>query len=74
MLRAWQERRAAARLERLRRDADYWRQEATRLSLLAYGVPDIMAEPMRWGRLQNAANWAKHRERECRAAIAKATK
>ena len=72
MIKAWRTRRAAAKVARLENDAEYWRQEATRLSIAAYHL-DMMAEPLKWGRLQSAANWARHSERKARAAIAKAT-
>lgn len=62
---AWKARRRAARIRRLENEAECWRSEATRLSMLAYSL-DAMAEPLRWGQLQNAANWAKYHEREVR--------
>lgn len=46
--------------------ADRCRNEGRRLAMLAYEVPDMMAEPMRWARLQSGANWANHHERHHR--------
>ena len=70
LLQTWREARKASKRESLLRDSDYWRSEATRLSMLAYNIPDMMREPMKWGRVQNAANWARHRERQCIAELA----
>ena len=67
LIRAWRLRRLAARQASYVYAADHYRNEARRLALLAYEVPDMMAEPLKWGRLQNAANWAKHHERTFRA-------
>lgn len=42
------------------RAAEHYREEARRLALLAYDVPDMVATPLKWARLQNGANWAHH--------------
>lgn len=59
-LNAWTLARLRARHARHKRAAERWHREARRLALEAYNVPDMMVEPLRWGRLQNSANWAKH--------------
>jgi len=53
--------RLKKRYERLEADAAFWRDEQRRLAGAAYAINDMMAEPMRWGRLQNDANWASYR-------------
>lgn len=62
LITAWRRRRLQAKVDHHLMLADGYRAEARRLALEAYDVPDMMATPMHWARLQSAANWAKHRE------------
>lgn len=66
LISAWRARRLQAKHVHHLHAADYYRSEARRLALLAYEVPDMMAEPLKWGRLQNGANWANYHERQHR--------
>ncbi len=60
----WKLSRMKTRLQLLEAQAEHWRNEQQRLALAAYHIPDMMNEPLRWGRLQNAANWAGHHRSE----------
>lgn len=57
------------RLRRLKAKREGWlsasntsRRNAQEYAIKAYYM-DQMATPMAWGRMQNAANWARHAER-----------
>lgn len=60
----WKLSRMKRNLQLLNTEAEHWRKEQTRLAFAAYDIPDMMQEPMRWGRLQNAANWAGYHYRQ----------
>lgn len=67
LLKKWKLARMERHLQYLNQISEYYHNEQRRLALEAYEIPDMMVEPLRWGRLQNAANWAgyhsrKHRE------------
>lgn len=64
LLKKWKLALMRRRLQGLEVYAEYWRNEQRRLALEAYNVQDHMTEPLRWGRLQNAANWAGHYSRK----------
>lgn len=48
----------------LDQEAAEWRRDWIDLGHRAYCI-DAMAEPMRWGRMQNRANWAGWHMKEC---------
>lgn len=52
-------------LEEILAEEQYWAAEQRRLAREAHDVPDAMAEPMRWARLQNGSNWAAYYKRTC---------
>lgn len=48
------------KIVQLQADAELYRQRQTYWALKAYNL-DPMMEPLRWGRLQNEANWMGYR-------------
>ena len=67
----WRIERLKRKLNRLREIESHYDKEQRRLAFAAYDLPDMMAEPMRWGRLQNASNWAGYHKRDCQKAAEK---